>query len=221
MNCVNSNADTSSINIDQVNVMRIQSSSTTKPISLDGIIRLCGDLGPFQFIHLFFMNLISMTAGIVAFYYVFGAADLNHRCQLSPSVWSNDVHYKPINQTHEALINEYIPRGTDGKWNKCMRYTTNDQHRTLINCPNGWAYDRSVFGYSFTEEANLVCHSEPKKSWLNTLMQTGGFSLLIIGSLGDKFGRKRTTIITTILLFVLCVITQIFMQWIPMTANAK
>jgi OCT family organic cation transporter-like MFS transporter 4/5 len=184
-------------------------------------MRLCGDLGRFQLIHFFFMNLISMSAGIAAFYYVFSAAEPEHRCQLPPSVWLNDVHYSPANRLHGFYINAYIPKGKNGKWDKCVRYTTNDQNQTPINCPNGWAYDRSVFGYSFTEEANLVCHSEPKKSWLSTLMQTGGFSLLLIGFLGDRFGRKRTTIVTTIFLFVLCVATQILMQWIPMTVNTK
>lgn len=194
---------------------------TTKSISLDGIMRLCGDLGPFQFLHLFFLNLISMSAGIVAFYYVFGAAEPEHRCQLPQSVWPNDLHYWPVNLTHELHINAYIPKESEGKWDKCVRYTTDDQNKTLINCPNGWVYDRSVFGYTFTEEANFVCQSEPKKSWLNTLMQTGGLSLLVIGSLGDKFGRRRITIVTTFLLFALSVITQIFMKWVPMTVNAK
>ncbi|UJR16971.1 hypothetical protein I4U23_003869 [Adineta vaga] len=197
------------------------SSAAKKPPTLDSILRLCGDLGLYQFIHIFFLNLISMSAGMVAFYYVFGAADLNHRCQLPSSVWPNDVHYQAFNQTHENLITAYIPKDKDGKWDKCMRYTTNNRSRTLVNCPNGWAYDRSVFGYTFTEEADLVCRHEPKKSWVSTLMQSGGFSLVIIGSLGDKFGRRRTTIITTVLLFILCIITQIFMQWIPMSVNTR
>ncbi|CAF2033598.1 unnamed protein product [Rotaria magnacalcarata] len=214
-------AGLASLNIDLTDGTTSKSSSTTKSISLDGLIRLCGDLGPFQFIHFFFINLISMSAGMVAFYYVYGAAEPKHRCQLSPSVWPNDVHYLPINQTHEFYINAYIPKEKDGIWNKCMRYTMKDKNSTLLNCPNGWAYDRSVFGYTFTEEANLVCYHEPKKSWMSTLMQTGGFSLLLIGSLGDKYGRRKTTIITTIFLCVMCVLTQIFMQWIPMTVDTK
>lgn len=162
-----------------------------------------------------------MSAGFIAFYYVFGAAEPEHRCQLPPSIWPNDVHYYPVNRTHESYIDAFIPKTKDGRWSKCMRYATNQRNSTLVNCPNGWAYDRSIFGYTFTEEANLVCHSEPKKSWLSTLMQTGGFSLILIGSLGDKYGRRKTTIITTMIMFIMCVLTQIPMQWIPMTANAK
>ena len=96
-----------------------------------------------------------------------------------------------------------------------MRYTIANRNDTLVSCPNGWVYDRSVFGYTFTEEANLVCSSEPTKSWLATLFQCGGFSLLIVGSLADKYGRKKLTVIVTILLIVICAITQILLQWLP------
>jgi hypothetical protein len=163
-----------------------------------------------------------MSAGVVGFYYVFGAAEPDHRCRLPESIWPDDTQYYPINRTHEIYINSYIPIIKDGtKWEKCVRYTTGNPNDTLVNCPNGWAYDRSIFGYTFTEEANLVCGSEPKKSWLATLMQCGGFSLLIIGSFADRFGRKKLTAIVTILLVVTCIITQIIIQWIPMTVETK
>jgi MFS family permease len=90
-----------------------------------------------------------------------------------------------------------------------------------VNCPNGWVYDRSIFGYTFTEEANFVCQNESKKSWLATVVQFAGFLLLIIGSLADKYGRKKIIVIVTILLFFTCLVTQIIMQWIPMTVQTK
>ena len=125
-----------------------------------------------------------MSAGIMTFYYVFGAAEPNHRCRLPESVWPDDTHYYPINRTHEIFINSYIPKTKDGTtWEKCIRYTTPNLNDTLVKCPNGWAYDRSIFGHTFTEEANFVCDHEPIKSWMATLKQCGGFSLLIIGSL--------------------------------------
>ncbi len=158
----------------------------------------------------------------MGFFYVFGAADPNHRCRLPSSVWPDDTHYYPVNDIHKALINEYIPKMKDGKtWEKCVRRLTENFTDSLINCPNGWAYDRSVFGYTFTEEADLVCSHEPQKSLLATLLQCGGFSLLIIGSLGDRYGRKRITAVITVLLFVICVITQILMQWVPMSIEVK
>jgi hypothetical protein len=162
-----------------------------------------------------------MSAGAIGFYYVFGAAEPHHRCRLPANVWPNDTQYSPKDLIYKNVIDTYIPTASDGKWDKCMRYTTNDSDRTLVNCPNGWVYDQSIFGYTFTEEANLVCSSEPKKSWLATLMQCGGFSLLIIGSLGDRFGRKKITAIITILLFISCIITQILLQWVSMTVETK
>lgn len=163
-----------------------------------------------------------MSAGIMGFFYVFGAADPNHRCRLPETVWPGDTHYYPINEIHRTLINEYIPNIKDGTtWEKCVRRTTENINGSLVNCPNGWAYDRSVFGYTFTEEANLVCSREPHKSWLATLLQCGGFSLLIIGSLADRYGRKKMIAIVTILLFVTCLITQALLQWVPMTVEVR
>lgn len=163
-----------------------------------------------------------MSAGIMSFFYVYGAAEPDHRCRLPPAVWPNDNQYKPINRTHEIYIDAYIPRTKDGsKLEKCLRYTTGNYNDTPVYCPNGWAYDRSVFGYTFTEAADLVCNREPEKSWLATLMQCGGFSLLIIGSLADRYGRKKLTAIITILLFVTCLITQALIEWVPMTIETK
>ena len=80
----------------------------------------------------------------------YGAADCNHRCRLPETIWPNDTHYYPINETHRALINAYIPKIKDGKtWEKCIRRTISNVTDSLVNCPNGWAYDRSIFGYTF------------------------------------------------------------------------
>ncbi|CAF2130725.1 unnamed protein product, partial [Rotaria magnacalcarata] len=151
-------------------------SAVLQAVSFDIVIQTCGHLGRFQLTHYFLMNLISMSAAVVGFYYVFAAANIDHRCRLPDNVWPNDNQYHPINKTHELLINRYIPKTNDGrKWEQCVRYlhgTTND---TFTNCPNGWAYDRSVFGYTFTEEANFVCGSSSKRSLIATLMQCGGF----------------------------------------------
>src|SRR5690348_9599908 len=100
------------------------------------------------------MNIITMSAGVISFYYVFGAAEPDHRCRLPENIWPNDIQYNSINQTHEIYLNNYIPKAKDGKhWEKCVRYTTDNINNTPVKCPNGWVYDRSIFGYTFTEEA--------------------------------------------------------------------
>lgn len=173
-------------------------------------------------IHYFFMNLISMSSGLLSFYYVFAAAEPNHRCRLPHNIWPNDTQYNPINRIHETYINNYIPKIDNGKkWEKCIYYLVINQTNTAVKCSNGWLYDRSIFGYTITEEANFVCENQSKKSWLATVVQCAGFSLLIIGTFADKYGRKKIIVIVTIILFFTCLITQIIMQWIPMTINTK
>jgi hypothetical protein len=163
-----------------------------------------------------------MNAGISSFYYVFGAAEPSHRCRLPLHVWPNDTQYRPINRTHEICINKYIPMVKDGEnWEKCVRYVTSNINNTLVNCPDGWVYDRSLFGHTFTEEADFVCQRKSYRSWLATLLQCSGFLLLIIGTLSDRYGRKKIIVIVTILLFFTCLITQITMQWIPMAVQTK
>ncbi|CAF3695292.1 unnamed protein product [Rotaria sp. Silwood1] len=210
------------LNIETIDINTSLSSLATTGISLDNIIRKCGDFGRFQIIHYFFLSIIAMSGSIISFYYVFGIAKPDHRCRLPVNVWPNDTQYNPINQTHELYINNYIPKTIDGKqWENCVRYMISNMNNTLINCPNGWVYDRSIFGYTFTEEADFVCHNESKRSWLATVIQCSGFLLLIIGSFADKYGRKKMIVIVTMILFITCLITQIIMQWIPMTIKTK
>ncbi|CAF0918457.1 unnamed protein product [Rotaria sp. Silwood1] len=188
MDSMNADATKEELHADPIDINTSISYLAATPISLDRILQKCGDLGRFQFIHYFFINLISMSAAVAGFYYVFAVADSDHRCRLPANVWPNDTQYNPINITHELIINTYIPKTKDGKkWEQCVLYSTEYPNDTLIDCPNGWVYDRSVFGYTFTEEANLVCARKPKQSWIATLMQCGGFALLIIGTFADKF----------------------------------
>lgn len=210
------------IHADPIDVNTSLSPLAQTPISFDSILRKCGDLGRFQLIHYFFINLVAMSAGIMGFFYVFGAAEPNHRCRLPESIWPNDSSYYPINSIHQTFIEQFIPKTKDEQsWEQCFRYSKPSMPNSTVNCPNGWVYDRSVFGYTYTEEANFVCSRATEKSWLATLLQTGGFSLLIIGSLADRFGRKRATVIVTIFLFVVCVTTQLIIQFIPMSMEVK
>lgn len=163
-----------------------------------------------------------MSAGIIYFYYVFAAAEPDHRCRLPGSIWPDDNQYFPINETHRNYLDQYIPKTSDGSmWERCVRYDSEGRNGSLSTCSDGWVYDRSIFGYTFTEEANFVCRNESQKSWLATFMQCGGFSLLIIGTLADKYGRKRITVLVTVFLFFICLLTQILMQWIPMSVRSR
>ena len=175
-------------------------------------MKKCGDFHRFQFVHYIFLNLFSIYASIVAFYYVFAAAEPDHRCRLFDNIWLNDNQYYPINRTHEIYIRKYLDKN-------CFRRFVDNQIRQT--CANDTIYDRSIFGYTFTEEANLICENKSRKSWLATAAQCAGFLSIIIGTLADKYGRKRLIILLTIPSFCICFLTQIILQWIPLTVDSK
>ncbi|CAF4507366.1 unnamed protein product [Rotaria magnacalcarata] len=80
----------SELHADPIDINTSISLLASAPISLDIILQKCGDLGRFQLFHYFFINLISMSAAVVGFYYVFAAANIDHRCRLPDNVWPND-----------------------------------------------------------------------------------------------------------------------------------
>jgi hypothetical protein len=129
-------------------------------ISLENVLRKCGDLGRYQLINYIFLNLITLGSGITTYYYVFGVAEPSYRCQLPFNIWPYDDQYQPINITHQDLINQWQQSS------KC-----NDINGSI--CRN-FIYDRSVFGRTFTEEGNYICEKSLQKTWLSTMYQVGG-----------------------------------------------
>ncbi|CAF5121430.1 unnamed protein product, partial [Rotaria sp. Silwood1] len=77
--------------------------SESKDVSVDSVLKQCGDFGRFQLFHYFFLNLLQISTGLVAFYYIYGAAEPEHRCRLPSSIWQNDSQYNPVNATLKAL----------------------------------------------------------------------------------------------------------------------
>ena len=117
-------------------------------ISLETVLRQCGDLHRYQFIHYIFLTLITIGSGITTYYYVFGVAEPLYWCRL------------PRNSTHQDLIDRYQSTG------KCE-----DSNGSI--CQN-FLYDRSVFGRTFTEEGDFICGKSLTKTWLSTMYQVGG-----------------------------------------------
>jgi hypothetical protein len=204
----------------QVLVKESVASAISMSVSLDDVLRRCGGFNRFQWFHYLFLNIIQFFTGMVSLYYVYGAAEPEHRCRLPSQFWPNDNQFNPTNTQHKAHLHQYIPM-KNGKWDQCHLWNSTSSDKSLIDCSNGWVFDRSIFGFTFTEEASLVCDAAPKKSWLATLVQAAAFALLIIGALADKFGRKASIIGVNLLLMTICLLMQIVMQWIPMSINSK
>jgi OCT family organic cation transporter-like MFS transporter 4/5 len=129
-------------------------------ISVENVLKKCGDFGRYQLIHYTFLNLISIGAGILSFYYVFGVAEPSFRCRLPSNVWSDKDRFEFINGTHQLLIDTWI-----SSTSKCN--TINGSKCT------DFVYDQSVFGRTFTEDSNFVCDNAVKRTWLSTAFQIG------------------------------------------------
>lgn len=133
---------------------------SSSEISLENVLRRCGDLGAFQWIHFIFLNLITLGSGITTYYYVFGVAEPSYRCQLPEHLWPNDHQYNFINLTHLNLWNERQNGSicNDFYGSTCRKFV----------------YDRKTFGRTFTETGNYICQNALKKTWLSTMYQVGG-----------------------------------------------
>ena len=129
-------------------------------VSLENVLRRCGDLGPFQIIHYIFLNFITLGSGITTYYYVFGCAEPSFRCRLPATLWPDDHEYRPINETHQYVINQ---------WQRAS--SCEDLNGSV--CRN-FLYDRRVFGRTFTEDGDYVCQNALKKTWISTMYQVGG-----------------------------------------------
>mgnify|MGYP001078279302 FL=1 len=132
----------------------------TEEISLENVLRRCGDFGIYQWIHFVMLCIINFSGGMTGFYYVFGLAEPEFRCRLPEDIWPNDNQYLFANETHQQLLQTYMSLSS-----KCENINGS-------KCTN-FVFDRSVYGLTFTEEASFVCDDALKKTWLNTAHAIG------------------------------------------------
>ena len=84
-----------------------------------------------------------------------------------------------------------------------------------------WIYDRSIFGKTFTEEANFVCEYNIRRSFLATIFQMSGMLILFIGQITDLIGRRRSIQLLIGLLLISSIITQGLLQFVTLSINQK
>lgn len=162
----------------------------------------CGSFGRYQYLHFFFLNLFPIASGIINFYYVFGAAETPYTCHVADKSSAN--------------ISIEISSS------QCSYNLTNDLNETLGEFPcTNWTYDRSVFGRTFTEEANFICENSIYRSFLSTMLQLGAMLVIFTGQLTDLIGRRRSAQLLVSLLLTTFLITQGLLQWVPMSINQK
>jgi len=125
-------------------------------ISLETVLKRCGDFGPYQWMHFALLCLLNLSSGMTGFYFVFGLAEPPFRCKLPSNVWPDDNQYNFINDTHKYL-SSLSSQCEDINGSRC----------------NNFLFDQSVYGRTFTEEAGFVCSNALKRTWISTVYEIG------------------------------------------------
>ncbi|UJR37768.1 hypothetical protein I4U23_030461 [Adineta vaga] len=176
--------------------------NTLKSITLEHVIHECGSFHRYQYIHFFFLSLFPIASGIVNFYYVFGAAENIYECQI-PNEMKRNFHV------------DILP-------SQCSYIIKNDQNITIrMNSCTKWKYDRSVFGETFTSEADFICERSIHRSFLATMLQMGAMMIFFTGQIIDMIGRRRSFHLLVGMLLITSIITQSLLQFVPMSTNQK
>ena len=173
-----------------------------KNVKLEQVIEECGSFGRYQFMHFFFLSLFPVAAGVVNFYYVFGVAEPPYECRVP-------------NELNQSFRIEILS-------SQCSYVTKTYQNKTngTYPCAN-WEYDRSLFGKTFTEEANFICQYGIYRSLATTLLQIGAMLIFFTGQVADRIGRRRALRLLIGLLLSTYLITHGLLQFVPMSTIQK
>ena len=165
----------------------------TKRITLENVIEQCGPFGRFQCLHAIFLLFFPVASGIVNFYFVFGAAEPAFICAST-------------NKTNHSIN---------------FQWQTEQTNQTTCEMCSDWIYDQSLFGKTFTEEANLVCQHRTYRSLLATSLQAGAMFIFFTGQITDFIGRRRSMHLLVAFFILTSLITQALMQFAPISINQK
>ena len=131
--------------------------------------------------------------GIATFQTAFTDATPKFRCQI-PNL-ANDT-FKPASREHQALIELYIPEAELNYGCKIRSAASADAPEVACS---SWVYDRTFYERTIVTEWDLVCSNVEEKGFYRSLYFAGTFGVILIGLLGDRFGRKTTTYLFVVL----------------------
>ncbi|KAL8575563.1 hypothetical protein ACOMHN_059627 [Nucella lapillus] len=165
----------------------------------EDVIEAINPFGLFQKRQYFLISLIGIPAALHTMVTVFILATPDHRCAI-PGL-DNDT-FDSQGAWHEALLRLTVPYDEDkGAWAQCQRYRHRDMNDTsnpsneTEECSR-WVYSKEYYEQTVISELDLVCEDKGKVPLANSILMGGllGGSL-ILGSLSDIIGRKKTMLL--------------------------
>ncbi|XP_078800917.1 solute carrier family 22 member 7-like [Oryzias latipes] len=135
----------------------------------------------------------------------FIAAVPSHHCDISP-LDDGDL-FRNLSELEKLVVS--IPAQQDGSSHSCQMFAepqyhlvwngTNSTDPLKIPCTNGWWYDNTTFKSTLASQWDLVCDKKSMNRATATIFFMGVMlGAAIFGYLSDRFGRKRTLLVSYI-----------------------
>ncbi|KAK0154890.1 Solute carrier family 22 member 13 [Merluccius polli] len=170
------------------------------------ILRTAGDFGLFQKILLLAIWIPCLFVPYHFASVLFVDSDPKRHCNTD---W---ILAAGPNLTEEEQLNLTVPRELDGSLSRCLMFSPVDWTMDSIRqyglnhttaCQDGWVYDQTLYQATIVTDFNLVCDQANLVEVAQTALMAGILTgSLLFGPLAESFGRKRTTQIPVVLMFI-------------------
>ncbi|KAK5899300.1 hypothetical protein CesoFtcFv8_008795 [Champsocephalus esox] len=175
-------------------------------MKFENVLAEVDGFGKFQLTTIFLMVILRVT---LPFHFLMNnlfAVIPSHHCNISSL--DDGAVFKNVSQEERLVVG--IPVQEDGTPNSCQMFAEPQYHLLLnsssmtelptVPCQNGWVYDNTNFKSTLATEWDLVCDKRRMNRATASIFFLGVmFGAAAFGYLSDRFGRKRTLLISYML----------------------